>query len=65
MALDGLDLCDPLISPLFGDWNGIYGVGKMMIVVGQTETLYPDSEIVRDRVDRYIAHTSMEFTTVL
>lgn len=46
---DGLDLKDPIVSPLYGDMNGLHSIA---VFVGTHETLLPDCRELKKRIEK-------------
>jgi acetyl esterase/lipase len=51
----GVDLTDPLMSPLYGDWSNM---GRVMIATGKLELLYPAAKSLEEKVDKFMTHNT-------
>ena len=46
---NGLEMTDPRVSPIHGDLSGL---GRVTLITGTWEVLYPDSLLLAEKLDR-------------
>lgn len=53
---NGTSFQDPLVSPIYGSWEGI---GRVMLIVGTRELFWSDALRVKDKVAEYIEYDGL------
>jgi acetyl esterase/lipase len=53
---NGLEMKDPKVSPLFGDWSGL---GRIMLAIAKCELFYPAAKSLENIVDKFMEHETM------